>query len=129
MVALLDTSALAKVVVDEAESAAMVYWLDDQAPSTSLVISALAVVELRRLARRLDVDPAAVVSVLAGVDVVPVTEAMLHHAATLPQPYLRTLDAVHLATALAIEAHELVTYDARLAEGAVQEGLRVRAPA
>ena len=129
MVALLDTSALAKVVVDEAESAAMVDWLDDQDPSTSLVISALAVVELRRLARRLDVDPAAVVSVLAGVDVVPVTEAMLHHAATLPQPYLRTLDAVHLATALAIEAHELVTYDARLAEAAVQEGLRVRAPA
>lgn len=48
MDALLDTSALAKVVVDEAESAAMVDWLEDQDASTSLVISALAVVELRR---------------------------------------------------------------------------------
>ena len=49
-------------------------------------------------------------------------------AARLPYRHLGTLDVLHIATALAAEAHELMTYDARQHEAAEAEGLSVSHP-
>jgi len=52
-------------------------------------------------------------------------------AAELDPSTLRSLDAIHLATALEAgdELTAVVTYDARMSEAAEQLGLRVLAPA
>jgi len=61
---------------------------------------------------------------------VDVNADVLHHAATIGPELLRTGDAIHLATALALEDPdvEFVTYDARLAQAAAQIGLRLVQP-
>ncbi|WP_239341081.1 PIN domain-containing protein [Frankia sp. CiP3] len=61
---------------------------------------------------------------------VPVERPILASAAALTDPLLRSLDAVHLATALRLDAPSLVlvTYDKRLSAAASQEGLAVAAP-
>lgn len=125
---LIDTSALAKTVIDEPESDALAVWLDEQPTSTALVVSSLAVVELRRMVIRWGLPHELVTEALRGVAVVPVTEPILHHSGVLPHAYLRTLDAIHLATALAIEATTVLTYDDRLAEAALAEGVFVASP-
>jgi len=53
---------------------------------------------------------------LEGSTIMPVTLEVARHAARLRAAYgLRTPDAIHLATAVAAEAAELVTTDRRLA--------------
>jgi uncharacterized protein len=56
---------------------------------------------------------------------------VLEHAATLPPVELRSLDALHLATALSLadEIGVVLTYDDRLASAATAAGLTVRSPA
>ena len=67
---------------------------------------------------------------LASIALLPVDEPILDAASGLMPSGLRTLDAIHLATALSIAADlgVVVTYDARLAEAAVGQGLTVSAP-
>lgn len=65
---------------------------------------------------------------LAACLLVDVTDQVLRSAASLASRELRTLDAIHLATALHIDADELVAYDRRLVRAAEREGLRVAAP-
>jgi predicted nucleic acid-binding protein len=60
---------------------------------------------------------------------VDVTEDLLHAAADLASAAVRTLDAIHLASALRIEADELLAYDHRLVEAASQHGIHVASPA
>lgn len=125
---LIDTSALAKTVIDEAESRAVARWLDEQASGRTLVVSSLAVAELRRMTIRWELPHELVSEALTGVNVVPVTEPILHLSGVLPHRQLRMLDAIHLATAIAIEASTLLTYDDRLADAARAEGLLVVSP-
>ena len=129
MISLVDTSALAKLVVDEDESDALRRHLSSRAETDSFLISSLAVTELRRLATRLQVPPAEPLAVVDKFEVLALTEPMLHLAGTFPQPKLGTLDAIHLATAVIVGADTLVTYDIRQGEAAAQEGLVVEAPA
>lgn len=116
----LDTSALVKLVVDEPESAALARWLDER-PDDVLCSSTLSRVELLRAARRRGPTtvPAAV-TLLAELALVPVDGPVLELAAELGPPGLRTLDALHLASAatLAPDLSHLIAYDARLVEGA-----------
>ncbi len=127
----LDTSAFLKTVLEESESAALEAYLD-AAPDASLVSSALLSVETRRgvLRHRPARLPRADV-LLAHVSQLDVSAAIIEAAGRLPDPLLRTLDAIHLATALLIrdDIESLVTYDARLAEAATAHGLTVSAPA
>jgi len=69
-------------------------------------------------------------AVVAQITVVEPTEIVRARAAALDPPELRTLDAIHLATALEVRAElqALVTYDARLASAATAVGLQVLAP-
>lgn len=92
-------------------------------------ISSLAVTELRRLALRLDIPDDAVGAVVAPFTVLRLTEAVPQLAGRLPHRSLGTLDALHVATALTVEAGAVLTYDARQGEAAELEGLVVVRPA
>jgi predicted nucleic acid-binding protein len=125
----LDSSALVKLAHDESETPALRRWLGAQpGPPVS---SALAAIEVTRALRRH--DPAAVSrvpAILSQVILVPIDEPIVSAAAALVEPLLRSLDAIHLATALRLGMPNLsfVTYDKRLAAGADQEGLAVVSP-
>ena len=125
----IDTSALVKLVTVEAETAALHEWVADHHPE--LVASDLARTELQRAVRRsgtaqpLDIDDG-----LAAIDLLPATPTIFEAAAELEPLDLRTLDSVHLATALGIadDIDGLITYDDRLADAARHHGITVIAP-
>jgi predicted nucleic acid-binding protein len=124
-----DTSALAKLVVREPESAAVHAWLQAQARhpvAADLVRTELSRAVVRVAPDRLD----RVRAVLLCVDLVAITPAILQEAGRLQPSWLRTLDAIHLATALALDddLESIVTYDDRLAAAARFHGLPVTAP-
>ena len=125
----LDTSAAAKVLVDEIESDALTAYLDRAEPDREIVSSALLETELRRLAVRLDLAQSSVSELLARVDLVDPTRSIFHEAGVLPGPNLRSLDALHLATALRTEADVLVAYDTRLLDASRALGLATDSPA
>lgn len=123
----LDTSAFLKTVWREVESAALSEFIGDR-PAVS---SALLGVEARRTALRVSAELLPRTDLLLrDVQQVAVSEELLESAGRLPDPYLRTLDAIHLATALLIreDVDVLLTYDARLAAAAQAHGLTTAAP-
>lgn len=126
----LDSSALAKLVAEEPETAAL---LDFLAGWPHRVSSALARVEVLRAVKRAGAGPAVrqrAVRVLARVSLVQVDEQVLVAAARLAPPELRTLDAIHLATARSLAGLAgMVTYDTRLGRAATRSRLRVWSPA
>jgi uncharacterized protein len=124
----MDTSAAAKLLVDEAESEALAAYLDRTADEQELVSSALLETELRRLAMRLQLDQSMVTDLLARVDLVDPPRSLFHEAGLLPGTHLRSLDAIHLATALRVDSETLVAYDARLLDAARFVGLLVHSP-
>ena len=98
----LDSSAIVKLVLVEAESEAL---RDALAQYPERVSSALAAVEVRRAVRR--VSPLRAVhqradDVLAGIDLLQIDDPILTAAGALEPPLLRSLDALHLAAALAV---------------------------
>jgi len=124
----LDSSALVKLAVDEPESAALRRHLRRR---RTLVSSALARPEVLRAL--LPAGPDAVAAgrqVLALCDLVRINDATLNRAAALLPHELRTLDAIHVATALRLEDElgAFVTYDGRMADAARAVGVRVVAP-
>lgn len=124
----LDTSALGRVLLGEPGAAATLRALGG---FEQRVASRLLRVELRRLALREDLlDDAD--QLLAGVALVPLDADLLAAAETVPPATVGTLDALHLATALRLAGagalDALMTYDARLADGAREHGLSVLAP-
>lgn len=124
-----DSSALVKLVVDEEESAALQSFLDR---AGTLYASALARTEVPRAARRSREprSPARAHLVVDELDLVELDEELLFDAATVGDAGLRTLDAIHLATARALrdDLDAVVTYDVRLATAAEAEGFRVESP-
>lgn len=140
MLLYLDTSALTKLVVQEPETPALRAFLAEH-EGERLVSSALVRTELRRAALRFG-DRAEVTreqaqeiaqevtGLLRRLDLVRVGAAELDRAGVQPPPQLRSLDAIHLATALRLERQlrTFVVYDHRLAEAARSAGLIVAAP-
>lgn len=70
-------------------------------------------------------------AVLGDVDLVPLNRAVQDLAAEVGGPLLRTLDALHLASALVLgdAVSAVVCYDVRLADAARAAGLTVATPA
>lgn len=127
----LDTSALAKLVILEAESAALLAWLREW---PDWISSALTRVEMGRFLRRGKASAAArrrAAELLAGTALIRVDDQILQLAADLRDPKLRSIDAVHLATALSIgDVPEVfITYDKTLTRAAEKAKLTVMAPA
>jgi predicted nucleic acid-binding protein len=124
----LDSSAIVKLAVREAESLALRRYLRRRQP---LVSSALARTEvLRALLPAGDEAVARGRSVLQRLDLVRVNDRILNAAGVLPLPELRSLDAIHLATAhqLGDELSAVVTYDGRMVTAAKQLGYRIVQP-
>jgi predicted nucleic acid-binding protein len=124
----LDSSAIVKLAVRERESLALRRYLRRRQP---LVSSALARTEvLRALLPAGDEAVARGRSVLQRLDLVRVNDRILNAAGVLRPPELRSLDAIHLATAdeLGDELSALVTYDDRMVTVAKQRGCRIVQP-
>lgn len=124
----LDSSALVKVVIEEAESEQLETHLSDD---TVLATSRIALVEVPRatsLANPSEEVRAETERILASCLLVDLSERVLRDAAALASREVRTLDAIHLATARYIDAEELVAYDRRLLEAARAHGLPVSSP-
>ena len=128
MATYLDSSAIVKLAIREPESAALRRYLRGKPPSIS---SALARTEvLRALLPAGDEAVARGRSVLQRLDLVRVNDRVLNAAGVLRPHGLRSLDAIHLATAqqLGPELTALVTYDVRMVTAAKQLGYRIVQP-
>ena len=125
----LDSSAIVKLAVEEPESGALRRYLRRRRP---LVSSALARTEVLR-ALLLEGEPglARGRAVLARLDLLRVTDSVLNAAGVLLPPEVRSLDAVHLATAtqLGEDLGHVVTYDVGMIGAARAIGLKVATPA
>jgi hypothetical protein len=129
--AYVDSSALVKLVVAEPESMALIERLRSW---PERVCSALALTELPRALQRAGLGAAAhrrARDVLARIALVDIDRRILVTAATLEPRALRTLDAIHLATALTVreDLEIVVTYDRRLRAAAERARIDVVAPA
>jgi len=121
-----DSSAIVKLGRPETESLALIDYLDDRQPSA--VTSILADVEVKRALDRLRGRGADPSDHLRGFFLVDLSRDVRDLAAKVA-PELRSLDAVHLATALSLDVDlDFVTYDDRLAVAARAAGLRVVQP-
>ncbi|MGC5629309.1 type II toxin-antitoxin system VapC family toxin [Georgenia sp. Z1344] len=126
----LDSSALMKLVRREAETDALVEWMGAR-PDDLLVTSELGRVEVLRAARRAgDLALAEARLVVGDLDLVPLGRDVQDLACDLGVPMLRTLDALHLASALVLgnALGSFVAYDHRLVDAAGAAGLAVVAP-
>ena len=130
----LDTSALVKLIRPEYESTALAAWLNARAGEV-MVTSALTEVELPRAIRRSAPGQLAAVSpVLARLARFEIDAAVRATAAAYTDPDLRSLAAIHVATADQLRASgktvsSFVTYDSRLARVAHAAGFPPAAPA
>jgi predicted nucleic acid-binding protein len=125
----LDTSAFVKLVIPEPETDALVTAL---AGKVRLVASEILEVEALRAVRRTTGDGGATAArtQLAGVRLLPLTAQIRSRAGELEPATLRSLDAIHIATALDL-GERLVcmyAYDTRMASAASEAGLQVCAP-
>jgi uncharacterized protein len=124
----LDSSAIVKLAIQERESAPLRRHLRRRGPLTT---SALARTEvLRALLDEGDPGLTRGREVLGRLNLVRVNDRVLSAAGALLPSALRTLDAIHLATALQLgdDVRQLVTYDERMAEAARTLGLRTASP-
>jgi predicted nucleic acid-binding protein len=125
----LDTSALVKLVIAEHESVALRAFVAEAEVTSSV----LARTELLRAARR---HPDAKATdrandLLDRMRLVPIDEFQFIEAGRIPPPSLRSLDALHLVSALRLLRADLqvvVTYDGRMADAARLHGLPVASP-
>ncbi|MGQ0608079.1 MAG: type II toxin-antitoxin system VapC family toxin [Chloroflexota bacterium] len=128
----LDASAGVKLLIGEEESSALRRWLDDRTTWTSSALFRVEVVRaaLRQVTEGNDVVLAAR-DLMTAITLLDVEEVVLGAAAELRPVGIRTLDALHLATALRLgdELEAIVTYDRRMIDGARGLGLPVASPA
>ena len=131
MIVYLDTSAVGKLLVDEEESDALVAHLDSRArePGAIIASSTLLETELRRMSDRVGFSQHAATSVLRKLTIVDMERETFHEAGLmLPGSTLRSLDALHIATAEHITADEFVSYDSRQIDSATARGMHVVIP-
>ena len=126
--AYLDASAFVKLVKDEAESAALDAAL---AAWPRLSSSTLLEVEGLRAARR--THPVAydtATTLLGGMELIEIDAEIRRAAVALRDPGVRSLDAIHLATALSLgeRCGAFFAYDERLIAAARAHGLTVTVP-
>jgi predicted nucleic acid-binding protein len=124
----LDSSAFVKLVRPEQESAALRQHL---ASWPTRVSTALLKAEVLRAVQRAAPKRLSRVALqLAGVTLVRIEDPILEAAGRIQPVTVRTLDAIHIATALKLGSGlgQLVTYDTRMADAARQYGLTVVSP-
>ncbi len=145
-----DSSALLKRVFAEPDSPAAVSMLRERFDAgATLAASSLAWVEVSRVVlsqilgasvstgeRRSVDDETALASraealieiALSGLVEKPISSEVIALARRLRPPVLRSLDAIHLASALLLDVDRIMTYDQRLAVVAGYHGIQVETP-
>jgi uncharacterized protein len=129
----IDTSALTKLLIAERETPELQAWLATQSDQGEYAAtSALGRVELMRVVARYGEPGQSERAryLLDGLDILPLTEPVIALAETVGPSTLRSLDAIHLASAAQIEQEltAFVTYDHRLLEGCRDVGLATASP-
>jgi predicted nucleic acid-binding protein len=123
----LDASAFVKLVVPEPETSKLIAALDGV---VRVVASEILEVEALRASRRAGTDITAVHARLAALRFLPLTNEIRSVAGQIDPPSVRSLDAIHIATALSVRERlaGLFTYDERMSDAARDVGLDVYAP-
>ena len=127
----LDSAAVIKLVHAEPESAALRRWLDERA-EIQWISSVLTEIEsFRALARYAPEATTRLPAVLDQIDLVDLDQRIRMLAQTVTPATVRSLDAIHLGTALRFRSSltSFVTYDKRLLDAARAVGLPTDAPA
>jgi predicted nucleic acid-binding protein len=119
-----------KLVLPEPETVSLQTWMQAQADTTFFSSQLLRIellrVVLRTAPERLDRAR----DVLRGFSLLKIDDTIVEAAESLNPPILRSLDAIHLATAHTLRQHvtAFVAYDVRLLEAAATLGLKVMSP-
>ena len=123
----LDASAIVKLIQAEAGSLELVDYLDASMQCSTSTISSVEVV---RALRRSRVPLAEIDGAMRGFFLIGLDAEISEIAGQVGPHVVRSLDAIHLASALGIgdQSVEFVTYDDRLASAARENGLRVVQP-
>ncbi len=119
-----------KLVRQQAETAALRDWLNAR-PDPPIVTSELGRVEVLRAARRAGIAALSEArSVVGDLDLIPLDRGVQDLASEIGEPPLRTLDSLHLASAVLLgdELTALVSYDERLLAAAQAAGLTTATP-
>lgn len=127
----LDSAAVVKLVHAEPESPALRTWLDERA-ETGWISSVLVEIEsFRALARYAPEAVTRLHPVLDQIDLIDLSPGVRILAQTVRPVTVRSLDAIHLGTALTIRPSltSFVTYDKRLLDAATAAGLPADSPA
>jgi len=126
----LDSSAIVKFAVEEFESAAIAEWRARLDSNDVLMTCELSVAEVLRAVGRVDGDRESALAHLDSLDQLVIDRELLLAAGRLTPGALPTLDAIHLAAAMAAgdELGAVVTYDTRMADAARRLGLEAVAP-
>lgn len=124
----LDASAFVKLVLAEPETGALAAALQDV---ERLIASEILEVEVMRATLRGGGEVAVARAQLDGVRLLPMSEEIRRRASELTPLSIRTLDAIHIATALEVgeRLDSIYTYDERMSVAAREAGLDVQAPA
>lgn len=125
--AYVDASAALKLLFVEAETEPLRAHL--ASATVDLISSQLLETEMRRAVHRNpDLAQSDVTALLEGIHLLDTSGVTFRAAGFLPGQHLRSLDALHLASAITAGADAIVTYDVRMTESAESLGLKVVAP-
>lgn len=129
MIVYVETSALTPLIKREKSSLAIREYLDDLSEDGHLLLSGrLTETELRRAAHRYHLPQSQATAILEALEIEEQTRAHFRIAGTLGSPNLRSLDALHVATAVASGCQAMVTLDRRVADASESVGIPVLDP-
>jgi predicted nucleic acid-binding protein len=125
----LDTSAALKLVIPEAETPALEMWIAERAGVPRVSSRLLRIEMLRSVARNAPERASRANVILSSIAALSIDD-IAPTAEVIGDRTLRSLDAIHLATAhqLRTELTAFVCYDKRLSDSARMLGLPVEAP-
>lgn len=126
----LDSAAVVKLVHAEPESPALRAWLDERAEAEWISSVLVEIESFRALARYAPEAVTRLHPVLDQIDLIDLSPRVRILAQTIGPVTVRSLDAIHLGTALSIRASltSFVTYDKRLLDAATAAGLPADSP-
>lgn len=124
----LDSAAVVKLVHAENETRELREWLDERIDSPWTSSTLLEIEAFRALARYAPHAASRLHPVLDLMSLVDIDAGIRILAQTVRPATVRSLDAIHLATALRVRPASFITYDKRLADAARQAGLAVEMP-
>jgi len=126
----IDSSAVVKLLLEETHSQQLTAFYDEHRSDAWVSSSLMRIEVARTVTRALPSAQAEVPALLAAFGYLAIDDEIAEAAAREPDPDLRSLDAIHLASArvLGEQLAAVVTYDERLAAATTRVGLPVHTP-